>query len=388
MKTNLMKQSTIVILFGLLIGSCGNKQNSSNANWDDLESLRLGLQTKQQELKEINLEIDRINERINELDTSEKPKRLVTVDTVIASGFKHFVDFQGTVQSDEIVNISSEMGGRIVRLLIKEGQLVSRGQLIARMDSETLERQLEEIETSLSLATTVFERQSRLWEQKIGSEFQYLEAKNNKERLENSKSTLQSQLVKSKVYAPASGVVERLMLNEGEFAGPGAPIGVIVNIKRIKVVANLPESYIGVVKKGDNVMISFPTLGLELSAKVDLVGKTILEGNRTFRVEAFIPQTKDDLFKPNLLAKMKVNDYSLAEAIVIPVELLQQEASGKQFVFTVSDNGNGLKAAKRYIETGKIFEDKILVSSGLEVGDVVIMIGSRGLSNNELIEIQ
>jgi membrane fusion protein, multidrug efflux system len=381
-----MKQGIIgLIIISIMAIACNDANKTPSNGNGDLDSLRQELKVKQEALKTLSAEIDLLSAQMSEMDTTDKPRRLVTLDTIKTEEFKHYIEFQATVQSDEVVNISSEIGGRIIKLNIKEGQMVQKGQLVARLDSETLQRQLEELETSLALANTVFEKQQKLWDQKIGSEIQYIEAKSNKERLEKSRSTLRSQFAKTSLYAPANGVVEILHLREGESLPPGMALATLVNVKKIKVVASLPESYIGVVRTGDKVGIRFPSLDRELTASISRIGKTISEGNRTFMVEAPIKQIKDDLFKPNSLARMKINDFTQKDAIVLNAELLQQESNGKQFVFVKGGNGHNPVALKQYIEIEKIFEDKILVKSGLQVGDIIIRDGARGLSNNELI---
>ncbi len=380
-----MKQGILGFIFLFITSiACNDSNKTSNGN-GDLDSLRQELKLKQEAFKTLSEEIDVLSAQISEMDTTDKPRRLVTLDTIRTEEFKHYIDFQATVQSDEVVSISSEMGGRIIRLNIKEGQMVQKGQLVAKLDSETLQRQLEELETSLALANTIFEKQQKLWDQKIGSEIQYIEAKSNKERLEKSRSTLRSQFAKTSLYAPANGVVEILNLREGESLPPGMPLATLVNIKKIKVVASLPESYVGIVRKGDKVGIRFPSLDREITANISRIGKTISEGNRTFMVEAPIQQIKDDLFKPNSLAHMKINDFTQKDAIVLSAELLQQESSGKQFVYVKGGDNLNPVAVKQYIEIEKIFEDKILVKSGLKAGDIIILDGARGLSNNELI---
>jgi membrane fusion protein (multidrug efflux system) len=385
MNTQYMNSKLIVFLLVIGLWSCNSSNKTQNVNSSNIEELRKALAIKQQTLKDLTTEIDQLSERILELDTVDKPRRLVTLDTVKTQEFNHYTDFQGTVQSEEVLRITSETGGRIIKLFIAEGQSVSRGQLIGKLDSETMSRQLEELETSLSLASTVYERQQKLWDQKIGSEIQLIEAKSNKERLEKSISTLKSQLAKANIFSPGNGIVEQLNVKEGEFLSPGMPMATVINIKKVKVVANIPESYIGMVSKGDKVTIKFPTLGTEIATRVNLIGKTISEGNRTFTVEAPINQVKEDWYKPNLLARMRINDFTTKNAIVLQAEQLQQESNGRHFVFVKGGNGDNPIAVKQYIEVDRIFEDKILVKNGLEAGDILIKEGARGLSNNELI---
>jgi len=380
-----MRNYFILLILGLFVLSCGKGPSSADTN--DLESLRSSLSEKQKTLKQLVDEIDALQLKITELDTTTKSRRLVTIDTVVQSDFKHFVDVQGTIQSDEVVNVSPEAPGRIIRLAVKEGQSVSRGQLIAQLDMESTQKQVEEVETALSLAQTVFDRQSRLWEQKIGSEIQFLEAKNNKERLERSLSTLKTQMNKSSIYAPTNGVIERLIAREGEYGSPGMPIVMIVNTNKLKVQADIPEIYVGKVKKGEKVRIHFPTLNEEITASITMIGKTISSGNRTFRIEAAIPGGANELYKPNLLALVKISDFEQKNAIQVPVTVVQQEASGKHFVLLMVDSPQGLTAKKTYVKIGKSYDDSVVIEDGLEKGQIYILDGARGLANNELIEV-
>jgi membrane fusion protein, multidrug efflux system len=384
MKNNMFK-TVLWISLAAMVAACNPAGETGDSASQSLDELRVQLSEKQAQFKQLEAEIEALSGRITEMDTTDKPRRLVTLDTVSLEDYRHFVDFQATVQSDEVARISADIGGRITRLMIREGQMVQKGQLVAKLDVETLQRQMEELETNLALATTVYERQQKLWEQKIGSEIQWIEAKSNKERLEKAKSTLQANLAKASVYAPCNGVVEIVNVKEGEFLAPGVPMAMIVNIKKIKVVANLPESYIGKVRRGDKVTIVFPTLDKEVNATISLIGKTISEGNRTFVVEAPVQQMPDDLLKPNLLARMKINDFTQKDAVIVKAELLQQESNGKQFVFVKSGSDTNAVAMKQFVEVDQIFEDKILIRSGLKKGDVIIAEGARGLSDNELI---
>jgi membrane fusion protein, multidrug efflux system len=382
-----MKKLLTAPFIVLLLWACGAPEVSESNGNGDLESLRQRLSEKQEAAQLLTKEIEELQIKISKLDTTDKVRRLVTVDTIRTGDFKHFVDIQAVIQSDDVVNISSDIPGRIIRLFIREGQQVSRGQLVAKIDMESTEKQLEELQTALDLATTVYERQSRLWEQNIGSEIQYLEARNNKERLEKSIASIRTQLAKANVYAPTSGVVEVLNIKEGEFANPGMPVGTIVNLNRLKVVADVPENYVGKIRKGEKVRIIFPTLGEDLEATVSMIGKTISPSNRTFKVEANLPGGKREFFKPNMLALMKISDYEEKNAISIPQEIAQQEASGKHFVLLKKQDEQGAYASKVYVTLGKSYDNSILVQEGLKQGDVVIIQGARGLANNELIEV-
>ena len=372
----------------LFFTSCGGGQSSEVLIPEDLAGKKDLLKVKKQELRELSKLIADLESSIDSLDPDhgKKAKKLVTTSTVGRTNFQHFVEIQGSVQADDLVDVTSETPGRITNLKVKEGDGVRKGQLVATLDLEAMNKQIAELEKSLELANTVFERQSRLWEQNIGSEIQYLEAKNTKERLEKSLETLQFQLTKGNVYAPISGVVERVVLQGGELASPGMPIVQILNTNKLKVVANVPENYLRSVKMGEQVKVNFPALESEQDARVSLIGRTIDPNNRTFAVEASISGTTK-LVKPNLLAIMLINDYSEENVVTIPVELVQQEVGGKNYVYVKEKGAEGDVAKKVYVETGRSFNNEIVISSGLQGGEELIVEGSRNIANNELIQV-
>jgi membrane fusion protein (multidrug efflux system) len=376
----------IALVLGL--AACGGPETTGEEMPQDLEGKRQLLQTKRAELKELTNQITTLENDIAELDPNFRAKqgRLVTTIPVQRTDFAHFVEIQGAVEADDLTDVTSEIAGRILTLKFDEGDAISKGQLVATLDLEQLNKQIAELETSLDLAKTVFERQSRLWEQNIGSEIQYLEAKNNKERIEKSLETLQFQLDKGKVYAPASGVVERVVLQSGELASPGMPILQILNTNKLKVVANVPENYLRAVNRGDRVKVEFPALGEEQDARINLIGRTIDPSNRTFSVEANI-STKGGMIKPNLLAIMYLKDKEENDVVTVPLQTVQQEVSGRDFVFIRADSEEGPIAKKVYVQTGSSYNGHMVITDGLKGGEELIMEGARGLAENELLEI-
>ncbi len=381
-------QKIILLLIGLFIfGGCAEGDKEMGYP-EDLAGKKKLLQATKAEVKEANALIAKLKEEIAVLDPNkrEKPKALVTTQDLEIKDFKRFTEIQASVQADDPVSASSETGGRILEQKWQEGDYIKRGDLVARIDLETLNNQKAEIETSLSLARDVYERQSRLWGQKIGSEVQYLQAKNNVERLEKSLETLAHQMTKSNVYAPASGYVHMVFAKMGEMAGPGAPIIQILNTSRIKVVAEVPENYLTAIKKGAYVTLKFPALELEKRARVSLIGRTINPANRTFKVEVDVPNSKGVL-KPNLLASMMINDYTEKNAIAVPLELVQQEVGGKDYVFVKKEGEDGPIASKVYVQTGESAEGNVIITEGLKGTEEIIIKGARGLSENELLEV-
>ncbi len=383
MKMYIMKYILITLTAILILGSC----QSEVAAPSNLEERKALLVEQKKELRALQLSIDTLQEAIyKEEPPKDKPKKTVTTMKLAKEDFKRFSEIQATIQSDDIAMASSETGGRITYIKAKEGQSVKRGQLIARVDMESVNRQIDEIQTSLGLAKDTYDRQKRLWEQNIGSEMQYLQTKNNVDRLEQSLKTLDFQLTKANVYAPISGAIDKVMLKEGEMSSPGMPIVQILNTYKVKVVANLPENYLGKVKRGQLVDIHFPALELDKKAKVSLVGRTIDPANRTFKIEVDI-SNKDQMLKPNLLAIVKINDLSIADALVVPQELVLQEISGKEFVMVAEMQEGKKVAAKKYVEQGESYDGRVQILSGITTEDELIVVGARNVKAGDPLEV-
>ncbi len=377
----------VSILLLILLGACQPEAAKQSTIPTDLVGKRAYLKEKKAEFRELTRTIDKLETEINELaPPSEKAKKLVTTTSIELKDFKRFIEIQGVVESDDVVSVTSEVGGRIILYKIKEGQYVKKGQLLAKVDLEQIDKQEAELSKSLELAVELYERQGRLWKQNIGSEVQYLQAKNNKERIEKTMETIGFQKRKANIYAPISGVVDMEFLKLGDLAGPGMPIVQIINTSKVKVIANVPESYLGKVKKGEKVTVKFPALDQTTTARVSQLGRTINPANRTFEVEVELPNRKG-ILKPNLLSLMLINDFSTTNSVVIPIDLVQQEVSGKQYVYIVMDGQEGPTAKKIYIEIGENYEGEVVIIDGLTGSETLITKGSRNLSDGEFIEI-
>ena len=376
----------ILILASLFLASCQQAEEIPT----DLKGKKTYLKTKQTELRNLQKEIASLEADIEAIDPDakkEKPRTLVTTQNVERTNFNRFIELQAAIEAEDMVAASSETGGRITSLKVKEGQYVKRGQLIATTDLEQVNKSIAEIEKTLELAVDVFNRQKRLWDQNIGSEIQFLQAKNNKERLEKSLETVQYQLTKGNVYAPKSGVIEMVIAKAGEMVGPGAPIVQILNTSKVKVAANVPEKFLRDVKQGEMMSIEIPALDIKTQGRVTMLGRTINPANRTFKVEVNLPNSKG-LLKPNLLANMLLNDFSAKNVITVPLELVQQEVSGKDYVFVKKDGTDGAMASKVYVTTGESYDGNIIITDGLKGGEELIATGARGMANNALIQVQ
>lgn len=381
-----MKSVFSFLMLAFLVFSCQPSADENNNIPESIADKRALLKEKQSTLKTLADEIEALEAAIIEQDPSSRKKgTLVSISEVERNNFERFIKLQGSVAADDLYDATSEIAGRILSLTVKEGSSVRKGQVVATLDVESIQKQRAELETSLDLANIVFERQDRLWKQKIGSEMQFLQAKNNKERLEKSLATVDLQLSKNKVYAPSNGVVERLILQAGELASPGMPIVQILNMNQLKVVADVPENYIKSINKGDRVAVNVLALDMEKTLPVSLIGKTVDPANRTFKVEVKLPS--NPLLKPNLLAEVKIKEFATENVVSIALDKIQQEVGGERFVYIAQQTDQGLIAKKTYIQIGDSYEGQIIITEGLKGGETLIMEGSRGLSDGQSIEI-
>lgn len=382
-------RNTLFLIIGLfIVVACAQEQAKEEVYPQDLEGKKALLKETRSEARELTKLIEQLEGEIETLDPNTRKKRkLVTTKAVERSDFESFTEVQGSVIADDLVGISSETGGRIISLTIKEGQRVRKGQLVAKMDLEQVDKQIAELQVQLELANEVYERQNRLWEQEIGSEIQLLQAENNKKRLEKAIESVKVQLKKANVYAPISGVIEMLNLQAGEVTGPGAPIAMILNTSKVKIKADVPESLIRAVNKGAMVSVKIPALDWEKESRITKIGSQIDPTNRTLGVEVNIPNGGGKI-KPNLLASMKIKDSEQKNVITVPLELVQQEVGGKNYILVKSEGEEGAFAEKKYVKTGDNYENSVVITEGLIGDEELIIDGARAVSADELIEVQ
>lgn len=330
--------------------------------------------------------------RIQEIDAqlaaldSTRDLTVVTVLEVRPETFIHSFEALGKVEADRSVNLLPEMGGQIKRVLVNEGDRVSAGQTLIELDNSVLRSTLDEVKKSLGLATTLFEKQERLWKQGIGSEVQYLQAKTNKESLEQRIQTVQSQLAMSRVKAPFAGTVDEMNAKEGEFAAPGMALGRLISSGKSAVTADIPESYSNVVGKGQKVDLFFPSINKTMEARVTQVSDFINPDNRTFKVYVNLPASTE--YKPNMLAKVQVRDYEADQALSVPSALVQQEMSGDNYVFVwkTVNGGVGL-VEKRTVSVGKSNGDRVEITSGLKLGETLVDKGARTVRDGQSVKV-
>jgi len=381
-----MKKLKTKILFILLMSAffvaCGGSA-------DDVETKKTLLQEKRRELEKLNAEISQLEKEIAAKDPSFQSNKeritLVSIKPISRTSFTHFVEVKGKVVADNNVILTAETMGVVRTVNVSEGQGVGQGQVVVQQDNKVIQRTIEEVKTSLELANTLYEKQTKLWEQKIGTEIQYLEARNRKQMLESQLQTLYAQLDLSNVRAPFSGVVDEVFIKRGENAGPSTPLMRIVNLGNIKVEASVSESYLTKVKVGDPVVVEFPSLDIEEEARITMIGQIINPDNRTFRIEISVPNRSGKL-KPDMLATVKLKDYQEENVVVVPTNLIQRDKAG-DFVFVAIKKGKGFIAKKVKIKRGQSYQDKTLVTSGLEGGEQIIEEGFKEVVEGAKIEI-
>lgn len=386
-----MKTILPLFIITLFLASCGGGEKQSvdavieSQNIESIRAKKAELVSEQNQIKQ---EIKKLDISIAELDAGKKIP-LITTFQLEEAEFKHFLELQGNVTTKDLLMIYPEYSGVLTNVYVKEGQKVRKGQVLAKIDDGGLSQQLAQLKIQAELAKTTFERQQRLWDQKIGSEMQYLQAKSNYEAQDQAIAQLEQQVAKTIVKAPFSGTIDDVVTEQGSVVMPGqSELMRIVNLDNMYIVTDVPEKYIAQITRNKKVEVEFPILGKKIDSEVRQVGYFINPNNRTFKVEISIPN-KEKSIKPNLTAKLKINDYTNENALLIPQGIISENASGEQYIYVIKDKvGNDEAVAeKTVIETGLTQGDMIEVTKGLEKGDEIVMEGARSVNNGQKVKI-
>ncbi len=386
-----MKKILYLATTALLFSACGEKEASVSdiISQGNLESIRAKKSELSEKQKSLESELKKLDSVIATMSNDEKLP-LVTTVTAKAEKFDHFLELQGNVKTKQNVLVYPEMSGTLQRVYVKEGQRVAAGQILATIDDGGMSSQLSQLKTQAELAKTTFERRKRLWEQKIGSELEYLSAKTNYEAAEDAVKQTQSQLGKSSIRAPFSGIIDNVIKDQGTVVspGPGSEVFRIVNLSDMYIEVDVPETYLSGIKVGKQAQVYFPVLGDTVTTKVRQTGNFINPSNRAFTVEISVPN-KNGNIKPNLTAKVNINDYSNEEAIVIPQSIISENAEGDQYVYIAepTDGENEAILKKSIIKTGKTQGSHIEVLSGINDGDHIIEEGARSVKDGQKVKI-
>lgn len=387
-----MKKIYYILITAMILTACGNNGQptvESLIESGDVETLRAKKSELSEQLKSTDREIKLLDSIIATFNLDEKLP-LVTTVKAEEQKFEHFLELQGDVMTKQNVLIYPEMAGTLQKVYVQKGQQVNKGQLLATIDDGGLGSQLEQLKTQAELAKTTFERQKRLWEQKIGSEIQFLQAKSNYEAQQNAVKQFQSQLGKSSIRAPFSGIIDDVIKDQGTVVspGPGSEVFRIVNLSEMYIDVEVPETYLGSVTKGKEAQVYFPVLGDSAITQIRQTGNFINPSNRSFSVEIPVPNKKGNI-KPNLTAKVRINDYTSEKAILIPQSIVSENAEGEQYAYIAMEPNadNEAVAKKTIITTGKTQGALIEVLSGIEDGNQVIKEGARSVKDGQKVKI-
>ncbi|CAI8231277.1 MAG: efflux RND transporter periplasmic adaptor subunit [Flavobacteriaceae bacterium TMED120] len=381
------------ILFSLvLLTQCGGEAPADvnslmkNGNLADLQTLKT---KKQKELNQLKQDIDKLDSAIRSQDAEKK--LLLGTDMILESQeFKHYVAFQGTIDTDQNLVIYPEIPALLQTIYVQEGQRVKKGTALVKLSDGGLQDQLEQMRLQLALAKTTFERQQTLWDQKIGSEIQYLQAKTNYNTLEKSVSQMKDQVAKTLIKAPFDGIVDHIIADKGANLAPGAtPILRFVNLDQMHVTGEIPEIHLPNIQLNSEAKVTIPVLRKQWESKVSLVGNYINPNNRSFRIEIEL-DNKEGSLKPNMTAQVLLNDYTNSQALLVPLKNILKNQDGQSYVFlleNIEGEPNTYKAIKTFVETGIESNNAMEIIKGLQVGDRILQEGVRLAKDQQRIKI-
>lgn len=380
MKPTIYNRFIALIIAGLLAAcSAATKEDDKAARLEKLKGEHTDMAA---EIKKLEAEVAAENPD-TAANASLKAKE-VTVTEATPRKFDHYVQTQGRVESENNVLVSAKAPGSVTALYANEGDDVKKGQVIAQIDNSIIVRSIEGMKSQLDLARSVYERQKNLWDQKIGTEVQFLQAKTQKESLEKQIASLEEQNDQTRIKSPINGTVDEIFIKVGENVGPGSPGVRVVNAADLKIQASASEAYVTRIKKGNKVIVLIPEVNKEIEARVTFVGKTIDPLSRTFVVEVKLPSHPD--LRPNMTGVIKVVYFTAPDAIAVPVNVVQT-VNGEKVLFVAESDGKNTVARRRVVTVEGVFDNMAQIKSGVSAGEKVITFGYQGLSDGEVIKI-
>ncbi len=375
-----MKNILLTLTVFTIIISC-QKTTVKTASLENLNNQKTTLTNK---IDSLNKELKIVEIELEKLDTSKK-LQIVTTIPVKNQVFKHFIEIQGVVKADKNIEIRPELGGTVKAIFVKEGQKVKAGQILVQLDDTSIINNINELKTQLSLATTTFERQQRLWNQKIGSEMQYLQAKAQKESIQNSITTLKTQAHKMKIVAPFSGIADEVFSKKGELTNPQFAVVRLINLDKVYIEADVTETFLPVIKVGAETLVHFSSINKNVTSEISNVGNYINPDNRSFKTKINL-SNKDQTIKPNLLADLKILDFK-QEGIIIPANLVQQDQNGENFVYIIQKENTETIVKKKPVQILKEYNLEVYINSGLAENDILVNSGARLVKNGDAVKI-
>ena len=376
-----MKKIVSILLVALLAG-CSNTESP--------EAIRAQLSALKDQSLEINHQLKELEKQLDSMESEEDMTGYVPVltETISKQLFEHFIIVNGKVELVEEAMVSPEANGQITKIHVSKGQRVSKGDVLITLNTSIIKNSIAELKLGLELATKIYEKQKSLWEQNIGSELQYLEAKNAKESLEHKLKTLNSQFEMSIVRAPFSGIVDDIYLKEGELASPGRAVLYLANLDKLKVITEVSETLLPKIHVGDLVNIQFPTYGdISLKAPIHRIGNLIDQKTRTIKVEILIDNIGSKI-KPNQIAMLSIKDFEEKQAMVVPSIVVKQDSRG-EFLFIADKDKEGKDiATKKYVKSGISYSDRTMITQGISEGQKIIVAGYNQIGNGSLIDLR
>ena len=385
-----MKKTILLLTLSIVLTHCSQDtetKDSISPTPTNLEALQAKKDKLTAQINSATLELEKVNNALNKITFNEK-RVLVTAIELKAVEFEHTIEIQANIKTRQNLDLYPEFGGKLNRVYVKEGQSVKKGTLLAKVDDAGLQEQLDQIKLQLDLAETTFERTQRLWNQKIGSEMMFLEAKTRYEAQKKQLDQMKRQLAKTKIYAPFNGTIDQVFSSEGANVAPGVtPIMRIVNLNSMYVEADIPENYLTSVTKGSKALVEIPVLGQSQNTVIRQTGSYIQPSNRTFRIEAALENPTKEI-KPNLNAKLSVIDYTNSTALMIPRRIVRSNAQGQNYVFVLAnpEEENQFVASQQFVELGKTKNEMIEITKGISEGDLLIDEGVGLLEPNQKVK--
>ena len=380
----------IITLSLILLLSCNSSRNSSIndlINKGDLETLKKKKKEYVDLMNDLRLDLNDINNGIMLLDENEQIQ-VISKFNVIEKEFTTYVELQANLKSRKNVVILSEFQGALKNLFVREGQLVKKGELLAEINDSGLKEQLDQMLIQANYTKDNFDRIKRLWEKNIGSEMQFLKAKSDFETNNKMVEQIRDQLSKTKIYAPFDGEIDEIISNLGSSLVPGSSILRVVNLDIIYAEAQVPEKYVSSIELGTEALVSIPLLNKEVTSKIVQSGNFINPNNRTFRVEAPV-ENKDKRIKQNLNARIKIKNYSNIKALVVPLRVIREDASGRPFIYKLveTDKKDILLTVKIFVETGANNDEEIEITKGLSIGDIIVLEGANNVEDKQRVRV-
>jgi membrane fusion protein, multidrug efflux system len=368
-------KNVIIGLVVILLASCSIPRE---------EKIKKQIQQKKNQVNKIEKKIRDLEKEL--ADTLKDNTIPVAIKVMKGGKFDHYFIVSGNVEAEEYAIVSPEMGGQIRKIHVSEGDYVQKGKLLVSLNTNAIQNSIDQAKAARDLAKTTYEKQKKLWDQKIGSQIQYLQAKTAYETAEASLKTLEAQKNLALIHAPFKGYVDRIYVKEGELGSPGVPVLEVVNLKKLKIKADVPEIYIEKIKKGDKVKLNFTSISDTVEAHIAWISKVIDRANRTFQIEVHINNPGEKI-KPNMISKITINDFSADSALVIPTIIIKKDTKGS-FLYKVEKRDSVLISNKVYIKPGYSYQDSTMVVKGLKQGDKVIIDGYNIVSSGIEVKVK